>query len=383
MKSYAEINEKIQRKQAVVVTAEEIIRLVEEKGPAQVAREVDVVTTGTFGAMCSSGAFLNFGHPRPRIKASRVWLNDVEAYAGLAAVDCYVGATQGTKPGAQRNGRYGGGHVIEDLVAGKPLHLEAEGAGTDCYPASSLDKTVTLADLPDAMLYSPRNAYQNYNCAVNASSSRTVHTYMGVLKPGLGNATYSGAGQLSPLMNDPLFRTIGVGTRIFLGGGVGYVTGPGTQHNPSPRRTERHVPVTPSGTLAVTGDLKAMNARWLRGVRFRGYGCSLRVGLGIPIPILDEEMLRFVSVRDEDIRVPVVDYGVDYPEATGRVLAEVTVAEIRSGAIQLDGKRVPIANFSDVRQARVIAETLKAWISQGKFTLSAPADRLPVCLINS
>ena len=125
-KTYEEINEKIKKRQAVVVTADEILDLVEENGPSRTAREVDVVTTGTFGAMCSSGAFINFGHSKPRIRATRVWLNNVEAYAGIAAVDCYIGATQrqnGHSASEHDPGnRYGGGHVIHDLVSGKSIH---------------------------------------------------------------------------------------------------------------------------------------------------------------------------------------------------------------------------------------------------------------------
>jgi uncharacterized protein (DUF39 family) len=89
-KAISEINEKIRKGKAVVVTAEEIIDIVEEKGPVKAALEVDVVTTGTFGPMCSSGAFMNFGHSQPRIKAAKAWINDVPVFAGLAAVDVYV-----------------------------------------------------------------------------------------------------------------------------------------------------------------------------------------------------------------------------------------------------------------------------------------------------
>jgi uncharacterized protein (DUF39 family) len=149
-KSYAEINEKIKQGKAVVVTAEEIIDLVKEKGVEKTAREVDVVTTGTFGTMCSSGAFLNFGHAKPRIKMNRAYLNGVPAYAGIAAVDAYIGAT--ALPESDPDNRvypgrflYGGGHVIEDLVAGKEVKLEAFGYGTDCYPRRHIETWVTLA----------------------------------------------------------------------------------------------------------------------------------------------------------------------------------------------------------------------------------------------
>lgn len=224
-KTYQEINEKIRKGQAVVLTAEEMVGVVKKKGPVQAAREVDVVTTGTFAPMCSSGAFINFGHTQPPIKASKVWLNDVPAYGGVAAVDIFIGATEPAfddplnkiRPGSFD---YGGGHVLHDLVSGKPVRLRAEGYGTDCYPNRQADMTVTLADLPYAVLCNPRNAYQNYNCAVNLSQ-KTIFTYMGTLKPRLGNANYSTSGQLSPLLNDPYYKTLGLGTRIFLGGGAG------------------------------------------------------------------------------------------------------------------------------------------------------------------
>lgn len=379
-KTYEEINEKIRAKKAVVVTAEEIIRIVGERGLSETAREVDVVTTGTFGPMCSSGAFINFGHSTPRIRANKVFLNGVEAYAGIAAVDCYIGATQ-TRHNAVdatgvRNFAYGGGHVIHDLVAGKSIHLKAESDGSDCYPNRLFEKETTLKQLPDAFLFCPRNAYQNYNCAVNCSE-KILHTYMGILRPRLGNAHYCSAGQLSPLLNDPYFMTIGFGTRIFLGGGVGYIAGPGTQHNPNVPRSSKGVPKRTAGTLAVTGNLKGMSPKWLRGIHFHGYGSTLLVGLGIPIPILNEEILKYTTIRDEDIHAPIVDYSYDYPQNTGRTLGEVSYSQLKSGWIEIQGKRVPCFPLSSYTAARNIAGILKSWIGEGRFYLGKPVELLP------
>jgi len=61
-KTLDEINRRIREGNARVVTAEEMPAIVSELGEEGALAEVDVVTTGTFGAMCSSGAFLNFGH---------------------------------------------------------------------------------------------------------------------------------------------------------------------------------------------------------------------------------------------------------------------------------------------------------------------------------
>jgi len=331
--------------------------------------------------MCSSGAFINFGHAVPTIKASKVWLNDVPAYAGIAAVDCYLGVTETTDddplnrvyPGEFR---YGGGHVIQDLVAGKKIRLRAQGYGTDCYPRTALEKEITLKTLPYAVLFNPRNAYQNYNCAVNASN-KTIYTYMGTLKPRLANANFCSAGQLSPLFNDPFYQTIGVGTRIFLGGGIGYVVGAGTQHKPAAERTPRGIPLTPAGTLSVTGDLKTMSAKWLVGASIQGYGCSLSVGLGIPIPILNEEMAAYTAVSNEDLFTQVVDYSHDYSQGTGKTLGQVSYADLFGGQITIDGQAVPTFPLSSMMRAREIAQLLKDWILKRKFYLGEPQETLP------
>jgi uncharacterized protein (DUF39 family) len=381
-KTYAEINEKIKSGKAVVLTAEEVISLVEEKGVTEAARQVDVVTTGTFGAMCSSGVFLNFGHSKPRMRMQKVWLNGVPAYSGIAAVDAYLGATElpeddpcnSNYPGEFR---YGGGHVIHDLVARKPVKLEATSYGTDCYPRQELETVITLDDINEATLFNPRNAYQNYNCAVNLSD-KTIYTYMGMLKPNLGNAHYSTAGQLSPLLNDPYFLTIGIGTRIFLGGGIGYVAWNGTQHFPGIQQDAGGNSYGPAGgTLSVIGDLKQMKPNWLVGASFLGYGATLMVGIGIPIPILNEEVMRCVSVTDRDLYAQIVDYSGSYSQRIPGNLGYVSYAELKTGKITVNGKEVPTAPLSSYPKAREIAGTLKEWVQKGEFLLTEPVKLLP------
>jgi L-aspartate semialdehyde sulfurtransferase len=382
-KTIAEINEKIKKGQAVVVTAEEVISVARKKGVAAAAKEIDVVTTGTFGPMCSSSAYMNFGHSNPRMKmgGGKVTLNDVPAYTGIAAVDIIIGATampdddpkNRTYPGEFN---YGGGHVIEELVAGKDIRLIASAYGTDCYPRKKMETLINIKTINEAVLFNMRNAYQNYNVAVNLSN-RMIYTYMGVLKPRLGNANYCSAGQLAPLMNDPLYKTIGIGTRIFLGGGTGYVAWNGTQFNPSAPRTEKGVPTRGAGTLAVIGDLKQMNSKWLVGTSFLGYGATLTVGIGVPIPILNEEILKYTLVTDADILAPVVDYSDAYPNRKPDVLAEVSYAQLKSGNIMVEGKEIPTASLSSYPGALEIANMLKAWIKKGDFLLTEPVAPLP------
>ncbi len=383
-KTIKEINEKIKTGEVVVVTAEEIIDIVEKKGPEEAAREVDVVTTGTFGPMCSSGAYLNVGHSRPKIKlgGGKVTLNNVQVYTGFAAVDIYIGATAMPEDDPRNKVfpgefKYGGGHVIEELAGGKDICLEASAYGTDCYPRKHIKTWINIKDLNEAVLLNPRNSYQNYNVAVNLSGKRSIYTYMGTLKPELGNANYCSAGQLSPLLNDPYYKTIGVGTRIFLGGGIGYVYWQGTQHNPGVKRKSNGVPQAPAGTLAVMGDLKGMSSQWLVGTSFQGYGVTLTLGLGLPIPILDEEMVKYTAVKDEEIFAQIVDYSNDYPNGISSSLGEVNYKELKSGKIKIKGKEVPTASLSSYPKAVEIAETLKKWIKDKKFFLAEPVQGLP------
>jgi len=380
-KSFEEINARIKTGEAVVVTAEEMVDIVKRDGAEGAAARVDVVTTGTFAPMCSSGLFFNFGQMNPTIKASKVWLNKVSAYAGLAAVDAYLGVTEPAEddplnkiyPGEFL---YGGGHVIEDLLRGRKVLLEAKAYGTDCYAARKMKKEIGLEDLPYALLCNPRNGYQNYNCAVNLSE-KAVYTYMGMLKPHCQNANFCSAGELSPLLNDPLYKTIGVGTKIFLGGGYGYVTWQGTQHNPMAPRNSGGVPNRPAGTLMVQGNLKQMSADWLRGVSIQGYGNSMAIGLGIPIPILNSEMARYTGVSDDEIVTQIIDYGHDYTNGIARSYGEVSYAQLKSGEITVNGKKVLTAPLSSIVKAREIAELLKTEITTGRFLLNKPAELLP------
>lgn len=376
MKTYEEINNKIATGKAVVMNAEEVISYVEEKGLDQAAEDIDVVTTATFGAMCSSGCFLNFGHSSPKIRITEAWLDDVPIYCGIAAVDAYLGASELRYndpanmyyPGEFR---FGGGHVIEKLIKGEKVQLFALSYGTDDYPNKELRTYLTIDDLNQAIMVNPRNCYQNYNVAIN-SSDKSIYTYLGHLKPHMANCTYSSAGQLSPLLNDPLYETIGVGTRVWLAGAQGHVHAEGTQHAPICERSDNDVPVEGSGTLGLTADMKQMNPEYVRGLSFKGYGASIALGVGIPIPILNKDLLRRTTVKDSEIYACVIDYAKDYPQATGRVLTKVKYSELKTGKIEVNGKEVQATSLSSYAKALEISNILKEDILNSKFYLSRP-----------
>lgn len=376
MQTIAQINDKISRQCAVVWTAEELKARVAAVGVTQAAKEVDVITTGTFEPMESSGAVINLGHTDPPIKIRRCWLDSVPAYSGFGAVDLYLGATQGieSQDGEEIRER-GGGHVISDLIAGKPVQVRALGQVTDCYPRATFETTITRETINQFYLFNPRNLYQNFIVGVNGGE-KPLFTYLGPLQPRLSNAVYSNPGAISPLLNDPDLQLIGIGTRIFLGGGIGYVAWEGTQHFPLQKRLPNRTPVGPAATLALIGDAKQMDARWVRGCYFKSYGPSLMLGVGVPLPVLNEEVVATCAVQDKDLVAPVVDFSI--PRRVRPTFGLVSYAQLKSGRITIEGKPVRVAPLASMFLSRQVALELKQWIEAGTFTLTEPVAPIPM-----
>ena len=381
MRTLAEINDKIRRRCAVVWTVEELKARVADIGVTQATKEVDVITTGTFEPMESSGAIINLGHTDPPIKIRKCWLDGVPAYAGFGAVDLYLGATQqvdytdvGDIPDGEESRERGGGHVIEDLIAGKPIQLRAIGQVTDCYPRASFDTTITRDTINQFYLFNPRNLYQNFIVGVNGGD-RPLFTYLGPLQPRLSNAVYSNPGAISPLLNDPDLKLIGIGSQIFLGGGIGYIAWEGTQHFPLQKRLPNRTPVGPAATLALIGDAKQMNPKWVRGCYFKNYGPSLMLGVGVPLPVLSEDVVNGCAIQDKDIVAPVVDFSI--PRRVRPTFGLVSYAQLKAGRITIDGKSVKVAPLASIFLSRQVALELKQWIERGEFTLSEPVAPIP------
>jgi L-aspartate semialdehyde sulfurtransferase len=381
MRTIAEINEKIQSGKAVVMTVEAVKARVQEVGVPQVAQEVDVVTTGTFEPMEASGAMINLGQTDPPIKIRQCWIDGVPAYAGFGAVDLYLGASQmpDYNPFAdtQENEDFwerGGGHVIEDLIAGKSVRLRAVGQVTDCYPRSSFETTISRDRINQFYLFNPRNLYQNFIVGINGGD-RPLHTYLGLLQPHLGNAVYANPGALSPLLNDPNLNIVGIGTRILLGGGIGYISWEGTQHFPLQKRLPNDTPIGPAATLALIGDAKGMDPKWVRGCYFKGYGASLMLGVAVPLPVINEEVILRAAVQDKDLVAPVVDFSI--PRRVRPTFGLYSYAELKSGKIPIDGRMVRVAPLASLYLARQKAQLLKEMIEAGEFLLTEPVAQLP------
>ncbi|MDX1976585.1 MAG: homocysteine biosynthesis protein [Pseudanabaenaceae cyanobacterium bins.68] len=374
VQTIAQINHKIAQGKAKVLTATELKQLVAEVGVTAATSQVDVITTGTFEPMESSGAIINLGHTDPPIRIRNCWIDGVAAYAGFGAVDLFLGATQETETSDDTPVNRGGGHVIADLIAGKSLPFKAIGQPNDCYPRPSFETSIHQDRINQFYLYNPRNLYQNFVVGVN-SSDRPLYTYLGQLQPRLGNAVYANPGAISPLWNDPELQLVGIGTRIFLGGGIGYIAWEGTQHFPLQRRLHNQTPIGPAATVALIGDAKQMTSEWVRGCYFRNYGASLMLGVGVPLPVLNEEVVLRAAVLDHEITAPVIDFSI--PRRVRPTFGSVSYAQLKSGKIQVAGVTIRTAPLASIYLSGQVAETLKHLINQGQFYLTSPVADLP------
>ena len=384
MRTIAEINDKILQGKAVVWTVAELKVKVQEIGVSQAFKQVDVICTGTFEPMESSGAIINLGHTDPPIKIRQCWLDGIPAYAGFGAVDLYLGATAMEDYGisetvdritdSKTDQERGGGHVIEDLIAGKSIHLRAIGQQTDCYPRASFENTITKNTINQFYLFNPRNLYQNFLVGINGGE-RPLFTYLGPLQPELGNAVYSNPGAISPLINDPDLELVGIGSKVFLGGGVGYIAWEGTQNFPLQKRLPNRTPIGPAATVALIGDAKQMNSRWIRGCYLKNYGPSLMIGVGVPLPVLQEEVILHCAVQDKDIVAPIVDFAI--PRRVRPTFGLVTYQQLKSGKITIEGKSVRVAPLASIALSRQVAIELKELIKAGKFTLTESVAPIP------
>ncbi len=288
-----DINERIAKGEALVLTAREVEDLL-TAGREDEVREVDVVTTGTMGIMSGTYAVLSFQMAPPgyyrKFMAARI--NGVPASVGpcpnesLGVIDVMV---FGTSESEERPD-YGGGNLFRDLVEGRVVTVEATSKA-----GRAVEALLTIEDMHTAKLLSSRNCFRNYRAYVNPSDTefRSIF-HCRPFPPNYGGVTFSGCGHLNPVQNDPELRTIGVGTRLLFNGAEGFVFSTGTRCSPK------------YPNLMTVADMKGMDPDLMGGF-LTAAGPECLASYAVPIPILDDSMLRHIMTKDEDIPLSVGD----------------------------------------------------------------------------
>lgn len=290
MKTIEEINEKIARNEATVLTAAELKSMVRD-GQKVTVDDVDVVTTGTFGVMSGTMAVMMVPVAAKNSfeKADAIWLNGVPAQPGpcpnerLGVVDLVINGT------SHADDRYGGGHLFRDLVKGKEIDIFVEAHGR------TYENRVTLDEIDFARIITTRLAFKNYHAIINptATTISSIFSVTGLTGP-FTETTVSGCGEINPLQNDPSHRIIGVGTRVLLNGAPGYIMGKGTRASPD------------KPNISAFADMKGMDPHMMGGMK-TSHGPECLTSLAVPIPILDEEILTGLKILDHDVPLPVSD----------------------------------------------------------------------------
>jgi len=305
-RTIADINAKLKRGAAVVMTAEELCNCVRD-GTEIGFEDVDVVTSATCSVMSGTYAILSFQVAERDTfeRATHVFLNGVPAFPGpcpnerLGIIDAIVYGT------SRRDETYGGGHLFRDLVTQNEIEVELETS-----EGKRLETRTTLAEITFAKLSSTRNAFRNYNAFVNAKTNEIDSIFsVGKFKGAFKELHFAGCGELNPLEKDPAMDTIGVGTKILMNGAEGFVIGTGTRSSAA------------KPNLMGIADMHEMQPEYLGGF-CTSAGPEVMTSWAVPIPVLNDRILANAKRLDDEIKLTVLDVHDRLP------VAEITYADV-------------------------------------------------------
>ena len=292
-RSIEEINQKIDKGEANIYTAEEFKKLIKNDN-APSFDEVDVVTCGTCGVMSGTAAILNFiiSEPGEFIRASEVYLNGVPAYAGpcpnewLGSVDVILHGTAHSI----HDESYGGGFLLKDLLEGREIDVRVESAD-----GKTIENTITMADVTRAQIIGSRMSFKNYTAFTNPNKEEVSSIFAATpLEGNLRGLTFSGCGDLNPLQNDADQNVIKEGAKVLLNGTQGYILGNGTRSSDA------------KPNLMLSADLTKMDPYYMGGFK-TGQGGEVYDTVAIPIPVLTQEIYNNLLVTDDMVKIPVSD----------------------------------------------------------------------------
>ncbi len=367
-RTFDELNQKIKSGKVKVLTALEAKSFIKEKGIKTFFNEVDIVTCASFEMHTNAVAYFSFGQTDPMIYFSSCTVNNVPAYSTGPTdfvLSCVAHSTE--------DQMYGGAHVLSELVSGKDINLKAEGRHLEVFPNRNFETWFNLKDINCLKLFLNQSVSQNNIVAVN-SGDKDINSHMGTLIAHMENSTFNSSSFLNPLINDPFSKTIGIGTKVWIAGSQGIIVGEGSNHNPSQKRNEYGIPVGSAITLSAVADVKNMNPKWIRGGYLRSFGPVLYIGVGLPIPVLNEEIAESLSITDDKISTTIVDFSI--PRRTKPTFGQCSYSELRTTTVLINNKPTLSAPLSSMAFAVEISEGLKKEIQNSNFYLSKPVKNI-------
>ena len=336
--------------------------LVAEVGLAEAYRCTDVVVAANAEFTDQASLVLHLGPSDPPIRVRRFRLGAAEAIGGHGNTDLVLPLGQG------------GARVLEELLAGQQLPISLSGEGTAQQPRLELDTSLSLAEIGAGRLLLHRGIGENGVVAVS-SREGTLPTAWGPVLGPLTTALYSCGGAGSIGLTMPGLGLLGPGSPVLVAGGLGWVSGAGSGHNPGVRRQPSGHALSPGACAAVEVDLHSLDPRWLRATRLEGGGSGLLVAIAAPVPLINAGVAQQAAAGDAELQAPVLDFAI--PRRIRPSHGQMSYAELHSGQLSLRDRRLACAPGHSPRLAAAIAEDLVQRLKEGSFPLRLPLQALP------
>ncbi|MEB3234993.1 MAG: homocysteine biosynthesis protein [Cyanobacteriota bacterium] len=366
--------EDLQRKQAAgdlqVRSAADYQSLVVQQGLAQAYQQTDVVVAADTVFSDQGSLLLSLGPSDPPIRLRELQLGGVAAQVsgGGGELVLPLGGALGDPS------RRSGAQVLADLLSGQRLPLQGLGEGTVLQPRLELGGAAQLADFGVARLLLHKAISENGIVAAS-SGDGLLRTPFGPLLGPLVSALYTCAGPGSIGLTMPALSQLGPGSPVLVGGGLGWVLGAGSAHNPTVRRQASGHACAPGATAAVAVDLDQLDPALIRCGYLDGHGSAVLVAIAAPVLLLHGTIAAQAAATAEDLQAPVLDLAI--PRRVKPQLGMVPYSQLRAGRLALAGQTLHCSPAHSPRLAAAACELLKDALQQGRFPLTAPLRPLP------
>ena len=361
----ADLRDRQERGQLRVQTATAFRQQVAATGLEEAYAATDVVVASTAEFTDQASLVLHLGPSDPPIRVRRFQLDGVEGWGGHGSTDLVLPIGGGLAEPLRR----GGAQVLGALLAGQELGLTASGEATALHPRRELDTRLGLDRIGSGRLLLHRGIVENGVVAVSSAEGLTRSPYGPLLGP-WGTALYGCSGAASIGLTMPGLALLGPGSPVLVAGALGWVSGPGSGHQPNPRRLASGHARSPGAVAALSVELQGLNPQWLRACFFEGHGSALLVAIAAPVPLINLAVARQAAVLDSALEAPVLDFGI--PRRIRPSFGSVSYSQLLAGQIPVAGERVRCAPAHSPRLAASIAGELVNQLQQGRFPLRLP-----------
>jgi uncharacterized protein (DUF39 family) len=368
-RSESALRQRQRQGQLRVRVAADFRRLVAEVGLAEAYGATDVVVAANAEFTDQGSLHLTIGPSDPPIRFREAQLEGLAAQTGGGGGDLVLPISGGLG----ESQRQGGAQLLARLLGGDGLALGATGEVTALQPRRDLQARLDLERIGSGRLVLHRAITENGVVAVSSGEGVLRSRWGPVLGP-FGNALYGCGGAGSIGLARPGLALLGPGSPVLVGGSIGWVIGSGTGHQPGVPRSAGGHALSPGAVAAVSVDLHGLRPEWVRPCFFEGQGAALLVGVAAPIPLINAGVAARAACGDEDLEAPVLDVAI--PRRIRPRLGSASYAQLKSGAIRVDGHRVSAAPAHSPRLAEAIGRELVTWLEEDRFPLRLPLQPL-------